>query len=307
MKHSIVVITYNQEKTIKDCLDSIFTQSTFPYEVIVSDDCSTDRTWEILQSYKRLYPDTLTLYQNEKNIGIFPHINKLKSYVSGDFVNLVAGDDMLPEGILTKYDLFIMNNHLNIQDSFIIYTNSLLLYPNGEQKMVSNYVNRNISPFDLTFSDAFYVWETGMSITLFKQSPEMKTDIGYQADWLFHIERLLKCEKYYFINVPGYIYRMNVGVTAASKALDLLKSKLQVISIFKDKHSNIISDNSRKVLTFYEMWIHYVNSPSLYSYLRMVMFFFRIQGILPCNAEMKGNYRVIIPISIKKIIKRLMK
>ena len=50
-KVSVCIVTYNQEKYIKQCVESILNQDVdFPFEVIVGDDCSTDKTLEILKS-----------------------------------------------------------------------------------------------------------------------------------------------------------------------------------------------------------------------------------------------------------------
>ena len=50
---SVVVSCYNQRGYIEACLDSILSQDvSFPYELIVSDDCSTDGTQEVLLNYR---------------------------------------------------------------------------------------------------------------------------------------------------------------------------------------------------------------------------------------------------------------
>ena len=56
-KVSVCVVTYNQEKYIRQCLQSIVDQETdFDFEVIVADDCSTDRTSCIVQEFADKYP-----------------------------------------------------------------------------------------------------------------------------------------------------------------------------------------------------------------------------------------------------------
>lgn len=44
IKHSIVVLSYNQEKLLPKTLDSILNQSVMPYEIVICDDASTDNT-----------------------------------------------------------------------------------------------------------------------------------------------------------------------------------------------------------------------------------------------------------------------
>ena len=68
-KLTVNVITYNHEKYIQECLDSILMQKTdFDYIIRVFDDASTDTTQDILKQYKEKYPDKFELFLAEKNL-----------------------------------------------------------------------------------------------------------------------------------------------------------------------------------------------------------------------------------------------
>ena len=57
LKLSIICATYNHEKYIKYALDSIIMQQVnFEYEVLIGEDCSTDKSRMILEKYERMYP-----------------------------------------------------------------------------------------------------------------------------------------------------------------------------------------------------------------------------------------------------------
>ena len=71
---SIAMATYNGEKYLKEQLDSIYAQTYKDIEVIVCDDCSSDKTVEILDEYKEKYG--LKYYINEKNLGFKKSIFK---------------------------------------------------------------------------------------------------------------------------------------------------------------------------------------------------------------------------------------
>ena len=69
-KVTVYLSTYNQEKYIRKALDSIFMQETsFPFEVVVADDFSTDGTREIILEYQKRCPDVLTTYFTPENVG----------------------------------------------------------------------------------------------------------------------------------------------------------------------------------------------------------------------------------------------
>ena len=67
---SICCITYNHEPYIRDCLDGILKQKTsFPIEILIHDDASTDRTADIIREYEAKYPDIVKpIYQKENQL-----------------------------------------------------------------------------------------------------------------------------------------------------------------------------------------------------------------------------------------------
>ncbi|MDE4942717.1 glycosyltransferase family 2 protein, partial [Francisella tularensis] len=59
-KVSVCVMTYNQEKYIGPCLESLVTQETdFDFEIIVGDDFYTDGTRDVIQEYQKKFPDII--------------------------------------------------------------------------------------------------------------------------------------------------------------------------------------------------------------------------------------------------------
>ena len=93
-KISVAVITYNQEDTISQALDSILMQKgDFDLEVVVGEDCSTDGTWDICQSYAERYPNVVRLLPKTHNQGIMTNFARVVKSCTGDYVAILAGDD----------------------------------------------------------------------------------------------------------------------------------------------------------------------------------------------------------------------
>lgn len=95
-KASVVMITYNHAPVIRQSLDSVLgQQTTFPFEVVIGDDCSTDGTREIVRSYQARHPDVLFPLLPERNLGLMGKNNYLQTYASarGEYVALLEGDD----------------------------------------------------------------------------------------------------------------------------------------------------------------------------------------------------------------------
>lgn len=91
---SVYVLTYYHEKYIRQNLDSILSQKTdYSFEIIVSDDCSKDKTVDILKEYQNKFPDKIRLNLNETNIGIPENIYKARCMCRGRYIINIAGDD----------------------------------------------------------------------------------------------------------------------------------------------------------------------------------------------------------------------
>lgn len=92
-KLSILVVTYNQEKYIQQCLDSILLQHVdFEYEVIIGDDCSTDSTPQICDEYAKKYP-FIHVYHHSKNLGHVKNWEFCLNQCKGEYIAILEGDD----------------------------------------------------------------------------------------------------------------------------------------------------------------------------------------------------------------------
>ena len=92
---SVLLITYNHEKYISEALDSVLMQKTdFDYEIVIGEDCSADRTRQILDEYKKKYPDRIRLLYRSRNYGR-PTLNVYETALSckGRYIATLEGDD----------------------------------------------------------------------------------------------------------------------------------------------------------------------------------------------------------------------
>ncbi|WP_277668739.1 glycosyltransferase family 2 protein [Caproiciproducens galactitolivorans] len=93
---SILMATYNGEKYIEEQLDSLLNQSVQDFEIFIRDDCSNDRTFEILQNYHQRFPNKIFIEKSEKNSGSAKHtfFSLLLSHKDADYVMLCDQDDV---------------------------------------------------------------------------------------------------------------------------------------------------------------------------------------------------------------------
>lgn len=94
VKLSIATISFNQAEFVGKALDSVLMQKTsFEYEIIIGDDCSTDGTTEIIREYSRRWPEKIKPVFREKNIGMQKNGIQTLGRCRGEYLAFLEGDD----------------------------------------------------------------------------------------------------------------------------------------------------------------------------------------------------------------------
>src|SRR5208337_387457 len=93
---TFALVGYNQERFIREAVEGAFAQTYSPLEIILSDDCSSDRTFDIMREMAAAYrgPHRVVLNRNAVNTGFGGHINRVMELVHGELVLIAAGDDI---------------------------------------------------------------------------------------------------------------------------------------------------------------------------------------------------------------------
>lgn len=104
---TLALLAYNQERFIREAVESALNQDYSPLEIIISDDCSADNTYSIVKNLVSQYPGphAITVRRNEVNLGLAKHINQMNELASGELVVVSAGDDVsYPQRVRTIVD-----------------------------------------------------------------------------------------------------------------------------------------------------------------------------------------------------------
>lgn len=93
---SFIVLGYRQERYIREAIEGAFSQTYSPLEIILSDDCSPDKTFQIMQEMAASYRGyhRIIVNRNPTNLGIGSHVNKLLEIAQGKLIVMSAGDDV---------------------------------------------------------------------------------------------------------------------------------------------------------------------------------------------------------------------
>lgn len=117
---SVFLFSFNGEKYISDQIDSIINQSYRVNEILICDDCSTDRTWEILEDYSNKF-EYIKIFKNSHNSGIYSNFFVNIKQASGDWVAISDQDDVWLEDKIQNYITEILSNKKDLlySESFI--------------------------------------------------------------------------------------------------------------------------------------------------------------------------------------------
>lgn len=133
---SIAIATYNGEKYLRKQLESIYNQSYKNIEVIVCDDCSTDKTIEILREYEKKYG--LKIFINEFNLGYVKNFEKAISLCNGNYIALSDQDDIWLEEKIEILIKEIGNNLLIHSDCELIDDNDNIIQKSWKKEIFSH-------------------------------------------------------------------------------------------------------------------------------------------------------------------------
>ncbi len=128
---SVAVITYNHGKYIVECLESIVSQEvSYPYEIVIGEDCSTDDTMMYVEKYAEKYPELIKVITSEQNVGAIQNDLRVLSACRGKYLAFCEGDDYwLDKHKLQKQIDFLEQN----PDYGMVHTNFLLQNKNRTQ------------------------------------------------------------------------------------------------------------------------------------------------------------------------------
>lgn len=227
---SIIMPTYNAEKTVVESINSIRAQTYQNWELLVTDDCSTDDTMNILRSFSEI--DTrIKIYSNPKNLGAAAARNNSISHSNGEFIAFLDSDDIwLPEKLEKQISWMIKNPQANF--SFTAYE---LIDVNG--KKLNKLIDLQGDNVHFSYRDMLLKRATlGCSTVMLKKTsfddiamPLIRTGQDY-ALWL----KLLKQgERAYLINEVLMQYKIMPNSISRNK----IKKAMRQWQIYRDIES----------------------------------------------------------------------
>lgn len=212
---TFALLAYNQEKYIREAVEGALAQDYPNLEIIISDDCSTDGTFDVIQRVVRSYdgPHQIVLNRNEANLHIGRHVSKVNSLSRGELVVAAAGDDIsLPHRTRIIVEAWLRAG----REPAVIHSMCKVLAPNGELldyhphphvhfESIHEAAARNIQVIG-----ASEAWDPKM----FNLFGAFRDDL-VNEDCALPFRSLLAGRPVLFIDQPLLHYRQSVGISHA--------------------------------------------------------------------------------------------
>lgn len=160
---TVICSCYNHQKFVCESIQSVLNQSYQNIQLIVVDDCSTDYSVKIIESYLEAYPEIIFI-KNSVNLGLTKSVTNALKLAKGDFfIDLAADDLLLPNCIETQIKTFKKSRYKNLA---IVYGNAELITEDGNHSSYYFEVNNSLKTKERIPSGDIYKHIIDMNTTI---------------------------------------------------------------------------------------------------------------------------------------------
>jgi glycosyltransferase involved in cell wall biosynthesis len=212
-KVSIVTITYNHEKYIRKALDSILSQKTsFDFEILVSDDHSTDRTPLIVKEYSEKYPKIIKPFLAKKNVGSMKNYLNTLDRAKSEYVAVCDGDDYWCDNDKLQMQVDFLDSN---KDYSICFNQTKVIFEdeNKPEEMFPSETFKKTTEIKDLIKENFIPANTVMYRWAFRGREKISDIIPYDVTPGDYFTNLIHANqgKIYFINRTMSCYRRHSG------------------------------------------------------------------------------------------------
>jgi glycosyltransferase involved in cell wall biosynthesis len=248
MNYSLVLMAYNQEDYVAEAVAAALAQEGPPLEIIMSDDCSPDATFRIMQQVVAEYrgPHHVTLRRNETNLGLVAHFHRMFGLCSGDVMIVAWGDDAsMPDRALRIREVF------DATDAWLVHSHATCVDLSGNEippTYLSAHLLRETNLETLATSTSLYVGATGAYHRKILQKYGQMTNPRAYEDLVYGFRAALE-NGVRFIDRPLVKYVVGSGISTRRQPADAAGKRLAKIRRMKTQLA-VLSQRRRDALVF---------------------------------------------------------
>lgn len=224
---SILIPVYNTEKYLAEAIESALNQSYKNIELIIIDDGSTDKSWEIVKGYKIKYPNIIKTYKQE-NKGACAARNKAFELSTGQYIQYLDADDLLaPDKIEHQIKYFDGSGN----EDFVLNGKWARFYSDNYQTEQLNWgpdisIQKDLNPLDWILAHKMSTISCWLSPrNLIRLNGQWDEELFRNQDGDFFTRLVSKSKKVIFCSDSKIYYRSNIENSISSKVYNDLSIK----------------------------------------------------------------------------------
>jgi glycosyltransferase involved in cell wall biosynthesis len=283
VKVSICVLTYNQGTFIRQCLQSLVDQDTnFNYEIIVSDDYSTDDTRSVIVEFQKRYPDKIKTIFHEENIGAYNNFMHTHKMAIGEYIAHMDGDDYaLPGKLQIQSDFLDKNPSCNL-----LWHPMKIIYPDGTVQEKNEISNPSFYKISFSRKDLLkFIAIGGNSSKMYRKAVRDFNIPPFEVvDYFANVEQVGEGYATFSGDTPLGVYRAGIGIASSgSKTREILA---KCFLYFFDKYPEHRLQINVAVLTY--LIADFKNSrPTKWLFLRVYLKTFKFLSVFELLRSLK--------------------
>jgi glycosyltransferase involved in cell wall biosynthesis/ADP-heptose:LPS heptosyltransferase len=282
-KFSVIMANYNNGRYIADAIESMLNQTFSDWELIIIDDCSTDNSLEVIQSY--LHDERIRLIQHEVNKGYVSALKTGIENVKSEFFGVLDSDDcLMKEAVEVMYD-----NHIRYPEFGLIYSQFMYCDENLASKRIgycaeilsgqTNLESNVVSHFK-TFKLCDYLKTTGFNNGILYAEDK---DIIYKMEEVTRLKFIDKC-LYLYRELPS-----SQGHDPVKKQIGLLSMENAKLRALNRRNKSQISSSSQEPV---DTGFNFLNKSATEYFLRALQEFEK--GRFVSAYELMYKYRTTV-------------
>lgn len=215
-KVSVIMITYQHEAFITEAIEGVLMQEVdFPVELIIADDCSPDRTAEIVIRYRDTHPKGhwIQYTRHTKNKGMTPNFSWALKVAKGQFIAFCEGDDYWTDPYKLQKQVDFLEGNKNYSHCWTRFNKLWQESREVEIDGNSKFFSENKKGIDFTFKEFSTGWELGIQTLVFRKSCLPKDCFSKYKHFrdIHLITELLSQGKGFCFNSFDVVYRKHHG------------------------------------------------------------------------------------------------
>lgn len=268
-KYTIILTNYNDERFIKNALDSIFIQDYNNIQLIITDDFSEifnkEEIAKYIKQHKKKNIKEVEFVENKKNIGTVRTLNKALKSAKGDYILFFASDDALANSsVVSNYVRAFETTDANIVTAqWKICDYSLNILGDFINSRKAKKLNKNIHKqyFKLCQSNIYGAGSTCYKKEIFEKYGLFDERYKYVEDWPFWLKMSKNSETIYFVNFDGLYHRsggISTKIANVDKAKQFYKEILNTFVFYIIPYIDDFNDIEKiKILSSFYFQINY--------------------------------------------------